>query len=65
MLRPRKLLPYERVVLCCFGLLLLGAGLVGAVLAFEAAYWRFVAIGVGMIGLAIVYFLAVKRGKPL
>ena len=51
--------------MCCFGLLLLGAGLVGAMLAFEAAYWRFVAIGVGMIGLAIVYFLAVKRGKPL
>jgi hypothetical protein len=65
MLRPQKLRPYERVLLCCFGLLLFGAGLIGALLAFEAAYWRLVAAGVAAIGLAGVYFLAAKRGKPL
>ena len=65
MLRPQKFRPYERVILCCLGLLLLGAGLVGALIAFEAAYWRFAAVGVATIGLAVVYFLAAKRGKPL
>jgi hypothetical protein len=65
MLRPQKLRPYERIILCCFGLLLFGAGLVGAVLAFEADYWRFAAAGVATIGLAAVYLLAAKQGKPL
>lgn len=65
MLRPKKLRRYERVLLCCFGLLLLGAGLIGALLAFGAAYWRFAAAGVAMIGLAGLYFVAAKRGKPL
>ena len=54
MLRPQKLRPYERGLLCCFGLLLFGAGLIGALLAFEAAYWRFAAVGVATIGLAVV-----------
>ncbi|HEY4283581.1 MAG TPA: hypothetical protein VGM62_11005 [Chthoniobacterales bacterium] len=65
MLRPQKLRPYERVLLCCFGLLLFGGGLIGALLAFEAAYWRFAAASVATIGLAMVYLLAAKRGKPL
>jgi hypothetical protein len=65
MLRPQKLRPYERVLLCCFGLLLFGAGLIGALLAFQAAYWRCAAAAVAAIGLAGVYFLAAKRGKPL
>jgi hypothetical protein len=43
MLRPQKLRPFERVLLCCFGLLLFGAGLIGALFAFEAANWRFAA----------------------
>ena len=65
MLRPQKFRPYERVFLYCLGVLLFGTGLVGALLAFEAAYWRFAAAGVATIGLAAVYFLAAKRGKPL
>jgi hypothetical protein len=65
MLRPQKLRPYERVFLCCVGVLLFGAGLIGALLAFEAAYWRFAAAGVATIGLAGIYFFAAKRGKPL
>jgi hypothetical protein len=65
MLRPQKLRPYERFLLCCFGLLWFGAGLACALFAFKAARWRFIAVGVGAIGLAGVYLLAAKRGKPL
>lgn len=65
MLRPQKLRPYERILLCCLGLLLFGAGLIGALVAFEAAYWRGAAAGVAAIGLAGVYFLAARRGRPL
>ena len=65
MLRPQKLRPYERVLLGCFGLVLFGTGLIGALLAFEAAYWRCVAAGLAAIALAGLYFLAAKRGKPL
>ena len=56
MLRRQKLRPYERALLSCFGVLLLGAGLTGAFLGFEAGQWRFVAAGVATIGLAGVYF---------
>ena len=65
MLRPQKLRPYERVLLCCLGLVLGGFGLIGALFAFEAASWRLAAAGVAAIGLAGVYFVAAKRGKPL
>ena len=65
MLRPQKLRPYERILLYCFGLVLLVAGVTGALLAFEAAYSRFAATCLAAIGLATLYFLAAKRGKPL
>ena len=54
MLRPQRLRPYERVLLWCLGLLLFGAGLIGALLACKAGYWTGAAAGIATVALAAV-----------
>jgi hypothetical protein len=47
------------------GLLLLGAGVTGAFMAFERAHWLLGLASVGVLVLAAVYIGAAVRGRPL
>jgi hypothetical protein len=64
-LRPKKFRPFERRMILAIALLLIGAGLVGVILAIGRSNWRMLIASVGVLGLAVVYALAVRRGKPL
>ena len=65
MLRSKKFRPFEKVILFVIAFLLIGASLACAFLAFRDGQWRFgFASGGGLI-LAVVYFCAARRGKPL
>jgi hypothetical protein len=65
MLRSRKFRPFEKVILFAIAFLLIGASVACAFLAFRDGQWRLgFASGGGLI-LAIVYFCAARRGKPL
>jgi len=65
MLRSKKFRPFEKVILFVIAFLLIGASLACAFLAFRDIQWRFgFASGGGLI-LAVVYFCAARRGKPL
>jgi hypothetical protein len=65
MLRSRKLRSFEKMILFAIAFLLTGASVACAFLAFREGQWRLgFASGGGLI-LAIVYFCAARRGKPL
>jgi hypothetical protein len=64
-LRPNKFRPFETRILWVIALLLIGAGVVGVVLAAQHGNWRMLIASVGVVGLAMVYALAARRGKPL
>jgi hypothetical protein len=65
MLRSKKFRLFEKVILFAIAFLLIGASLACAFLAFRDGQWRFgFASGGGLI-LAVVYFYAARRGKPL
>ena len=65
MLRSSKFRPFEKVILFAIGFLLIAASVACAFLAFRDGRWRLgFASGGGLI-LALVYFGAARRGKPL
>jgi len=64
-LRPKKFRRFETAILFAIALLLIGAGIVGAVIAVRQMHWRLGLASAGVLVLSIVYFCAVKRGKPL
>jgi hypothetical protein len=65
MLRSRKFRPFERVTLFAIAFLLIGASVTCAFLAFRNGQWRLGFAGGSGLILAIVYFCAARRGKPL
>jgi hypothetical protein len=64
-LRPKKFRPFETRIVWVIALLLLGASIIGVVLAVRRADWRILIASIGVLGLALVYFAAARRGKPL
>ena len=65
MLRSKKFRLFEKVILFAIAFLLIGASLACAFLAFRDGQWQLgLASGGGLI-LAVVYFWAARRGKPL
>jgi len=65
MLRSRKFRPFEKVILFAIAFLLIGASVACTFLAFRDGQWRLGFAGGGGRALAIVYFCAARRGKPL
>jgi hypothetical protein len=65
MLRPKKFSRSETVILCLLGALLLAAGAIGIYLAVEHVHWILALASAGILGLAALYFLAARRGRPL
>ena len=65
MLRSKKFRPFEKVILVAIAFLLVGISVAGAFLAFRHAQWRLGLASAGVLILAIVYFCAARRGKPL
>ena len=65
MLRPNKFRPFEKVILLAIAFLLAGASAAGAFLAFHHAHWRLGFASAGVLVLALIYFCAARRGKPL
>jgi hypothetical protein len=65
MLRSKKLRPFEVKILLGIALLLLAASTTGTLLALHRADWRilFASLGIGV--LAVLYFFAARRGRPL
>ena len=65
MLRPKRFRPFETIILWCIGVLLLGVGSIGVLLALQRADWRLAVVSVGILALTTIYLCAAKRGKPL
>jgi len=65
MLRSKKFRRFERVILFAIAFLMIGASLACAFLAFRDGQWRLGFAGGGGLILAVVYFCAARRGKPL
>jgi hypothetical protein len=65
MLRSKKFRRFERVILFAIAFLVIGASLACAFLAFRDGQWRLGFAGGGGLILAVVYFCAARRGKPL
>jgi hypothetical protein len=65
MLRPNKFRPFEGVLLRAIASLLLGAGIAGVVLGITRGQWQPALAGAGVIGLALLYLFAARRGRPL
>ena len=65
MLRSKNFRPFEVRILSGIALLLMGAAVVGIVLAIYRADWRILVASAGVGGLAALYFFAVRRGRPL
>jgi hypothetical protein len=64
-LRSKKFRRFERVILFAIAFLMIGASLACAFLAFRDGQWRLGFAGGGGLILAVVYFCAARRGKPL
>ena len=64
-LRSKKFRRFERVILFAIAFLIIGASLACAFLAFRDGQWRLGFAGGGGLILAVVYFCAARRGKPL
>ncbi|MFL6529855.1 MAG: hypothetical protein ACJ8HQ_07575 [Chthoniobacterales bacterium] len=65
MLRRKKLRPFEIAILSVIAFCLLAASVVGLLLAIQREHWRLGFSAAGILLLAIVYFCAVWRGRPL
>jgi hypothetical protein len=65
MLRSKKFRPYEVKILSGMALLLVGASIVGVLLAVSRGNWRLLFASAGIGGLAVLYLLAARRGRPL
>jgi hypothetical protein len=64
-LRSKKFRRFERVILFAIAFLIIGASLACAFLAFRDGQWGLGFAGGGGLILAVVYFCAARRGKPL
>jgi hypothetical protein len=65
MLRPKKFRPFELKILWGIALLLVGAGIVGMLLAIYRGDWRILFASAGISILAALYVSAARRGRPL
>ena len=65
MLRTKKFRPIEKLILFAIGLVLLGASIAAAFIAFRQAQWQLGLVSVGGLVIATIYLCAGKRGKPL
>ena len=65
MLRSTKFRPFEKRILWAIALLLICAGGAGVVLAIRRGDWRILIASIGVLGLALIYILAARRGKPI
>jgi hypothetical protein len=65
MLRSKKFRPFEKVILFAIAFLLTGAGVASAFLALRNGQGRLGFASAGVLILAIVFFCAARRGKPL
>jgi hypothetical protein len=65
MLRPKKFRPLELIILWVIALLLVGASIVGMLLAIYRADWRILLASAGISVLAALYVSAARRGRPL
>jgi hypothetical protein len=65
MLRSKKFRPFEVRILVGLALVLVGAAIVGIVLALYRNHWGILFASAGIGGLAAVYLFAAKRGRPL
>ena len=65
MLRPNKFRPFETRVIWSIGLVLLGAGVAAAIVAWQRDHWRLALASAGILVLAGVYLWAALRGRPL
>jgi hypothetical protein len=65
MLRRNRFKRFEIILLCFFASILLLAGAGGFFLAVEMAHWKLALASAGILGMAAVYFVAARRGRPL
>ncbi len=65
MLRSKKFRPFEKVILFAIAFLLIGGSAACTFLAFRDRQWRLGFASGGVLILAVVYFCAARRGKPL
>jgi hypothetical protein len=65
MIRPIRFTRVETIILWVFASLLGAAGAAGLFLSAGRAQWTLTLASVGVLGIAAVYFLAARRGKPL
>jgi 4-hydroxybenzoate polyprenyltransferase len=65
MLRSKKFRPIEKLILFAIGLVLLGASIAAAFIAFWQAQWQLGLVSAGGLVIATVYLCAGKRVKPL
>ena len=65
MLRSKKFRPYEVKILFGIALLLMAAGVAGALFAIARGDWRILFAGAGACGLGALYLFAARRGRPL
>ena len=65
MLRSKKFRPFEKIILFAIAFLLVGISVAAALLALGHSQWRLGLASAGVLILAIVYFWAARRGKPL
>jgi uncharacterized membrane protein len=65
MLRSKKFRAFEKLILFAIGLVLLGASITVAFIAFWQAQWQLGLVSAGGLVIAIIYLCAARRGKPL
>jgi hypothetical protein len=65
MLRSKKFRAFEKLILFAIGLVLLGASITAAFIAFWQAQWQLGLVSAGGLVIAIIYLCAARRGKPL
>ena len=65
MIRRGKFTRAETVILWVFASLLVVAGGTGLFLSAGHGHWRLALASIGVLGIAAIYVLAARRGKPL
>jgi len=64
-LQDRKFQALETKILGVISALCFGVGLIGLVISFYRANWVLALASAGALLLALIYFAAVRRGRPL
>ena len=65
MIRRQRFTRFETVLLWLFAALLVAAAATGLLLSFAHARWSLALASLGTLGIAFIYLLAARRGKPL